>query len=344
MLYTSNFSDPNLLAVLVKLIGSSSLTTFDHNLLKANLLFDQASCQGFNVNSANIDEVIARRSQILKSIFNTTPKSKFPLPINESLIPTLWYVWIPLAMQLAAKFQGTPIIQGIIGGQGAGKTTMTKFLQMILAAMGYACVSFSLDDLYKTYAEREELKKLDPDIQWRGVPGTHDLELGINTLNQLCCDHSPWQIPRFDKSLYAGAGDRTDPETIFIKPQIILFEGWFVGVRPVDPVVINNWQGDRQFVHKMNHKLQDYLPLWQKLHSLWLLLPQDYRFSLGWRQDAESKQGKGMSTREIEKFVHYFWRSLPPEIFITPLSASADLVIELDSTHAVTALKFKEKS
>jgi D-glycerate 3-kinase len=151
-----------------------------------------------------------------------------------------------------------------------------------------------------------------------------------------------WEIPRFDKTVNSGAGDRTDPEKIFTKPQIILFEGWFVGVRPVDPDLIQKQvaESDRQFVLKMNAKLQDYLPLWQKLDGLWLLLPQDYRYSIKWRQEAEHKLTTGMSGREIEQFVHYFWRSLPPEIFITPLRSSrfVDLVIEINSDHEVTAL------
>lgn len=40
----------------------------------------------------------------------------------------------------------------------------------------------------------------------------------------------------------------------------------------------------------------------------------------------------GMTEQEIEQFVHYFWRSLHPELFIKPLVKSAklvDLVIEI---------------
>ncbi|NJL21401.1 MAG: hypothetical protein HC895_12160 [Leptolyngbyaceae cyanobacterium SM1_3_5] len=35
-------------------------------------------------------------------------------------------------------------------------------------------------------------------------------------------------LPRFDKSLHEGAGDRIDPERVD-RADVILFEGWFVG-------------------------------------------------------------------------------------------------------------------
>jgi D-glycerate 3-kinase len=44
----------------------------------------------------------------------------------------------------------------------------------------------------------------------------------------------------------------------------------------------------------------------------------------------------GMNESEVEEFVNYFWRSLHPELFITPLTQnpqSTDLVIEINSDH-----------
>ena len=44
----------------------------------------------------------------------------------------------------------------------------------------------------------------------------------------------------------------------------------------------------------------------------------------------------GMSDREIDRFVEYFWKSLHPEFFITPLinnSELTDLVIEINPDH-----------
>ena len=104
---------------------------------------------------------------------------------------------------------------------------------MILQQLGYRTLSLSLDDLYKTYSDRLVLKQQDPRLIWRGPPGTHDIDLGLNVLDQIRQCKSPVMVPRFDKSAYSGAGDRTTPE-IVTDVDIVLFEGWFVGVRPID--------------------------------------------------------------------------------------------------------------
>jgi glycerate kinase (EC 2.7.1.31) len=74
---------------------------------------------------------------------------------------------------------------------------------------------------------------------------------------------------------------------------IVLFEGWFVGVEPIGDRQLNEFlagapfpiltEGDRQFARDMNAKLHDYLPLWQRLDKLIVLYPKDYRISGVWR-------------------------------------------------------------
>ncbi|MEI2578980.1 glycerate kinase [Scytonema sp. PRP1] len=261
-------------------------------------------------------------------------------------------LWLSLARQLASYRQqlGRPFIQGILGGQGTGKTTLCGNLCLILKQLGYHTLSLSLDDLYKTYNERLALKQKDPRFIWRGPPGTHDVELGLTVLNHIRQCKSPVAVPRFDKSLHGGAGDRTTPE-IVENVDIVLFEGWFVGVRPIDPATFDTppppilTDEDKAFAREMNSKLNDYLPLWEQLDNLILLYPKDYRLSLEWRKQAERQMiaaGKlGMSEKEVEEFVNYFWRSLHPELFISPLVKSpmfVDLVIEVNSDHSFGAV------
>ena len=131
----------------------------------------------------------------------------------------------------------------------------------------------------------------------------------------------------------------------------MLFEGWFVGVRPLDlgsfdpaPFPIET-EADRAFARAMNERLGEYLPLWERLDQLMVLLPQDYRFSVQWRQEAEQKMkaaGKsGMDDAEIQAFVHYFWRSLHPALFLEPLADRVDHVnwiVEIDAHHRPTAV------
>jgi D-glycerate 3-kinase len=76
-----------------------------------------------------------------------------------------------------------------------------------------------------------------------------------------------------------------------------------------------------------------------------LLCPTDYRLSQQWRQQAEQQMiatGKpGMTDLQVAEFVEYFWRSLHPELFITPLTKNpklVDLVIEINPDHSVGAI------
>ncbi|ALF52050.1 glycerate kinase [Nostoc piscinale CENA21] len=312
---------------------------------KAAALGDISRAQAFGITSANVDMMIQARSQLLKSVlpdfrqfYRTNLRANY-----EAMLVVLWDLWLPLGMKLAAHRQSLnrPLIQGILGVQGTGKTTMCQVLSLILQKLGYRSLSWSLDDLYKTYSDRLILLQQDPRLSWRGPPGTHDVDLGLNVLEQIRQGETSVTVPRFEKSLYAGAGDRTTPE-IVTNIDIVLFEGWFVGVRPIDPKAFENTpppiitDTDKVFARDMNQQLSNYLPLWDCLDSLILLYPTDYRSSLTWRKQAEQQMvaaGKsGMSDSQIEEFVNYFWRSLHPELFLKPMLRSpsvADVVIEI---------------
>lgn len=266
---------------------------------------------------------------------------------HQRILTNLERLWLPTALNLATARQklDRTLIQGILGVQGTGKTTLCLILKLILNQLGYSVACLSIDDLYLTYAERKKLQEQDPRLIWRGPPGTHDVSLGLQVIEQ--CLHkdnnTPILLPRFDKSAFNGSGDRTQPEVIS-KPDILLFEGWFVGVRPIEetsfidpPAPINTLEA-KKFALDNNQRLQAYLPLWSKLDRLIVLLPEDYRLSKQWRKEAEHKmiaKGKtGMSDPEIDRFVEYFWQSLHPELFIKPLINNAnlvDLVVEIKS-------------
>ena len=311
---------------------------------------DELKAKAFDITVENINQIIQERWDLLQSVypdfsqFCQTKLQKNP----EEMLPVLWDHWLPLATKIASQHQNLqrPFIQGILGGQGTGKTTTCAVLSLILSKLGYSTLSLSIDDLYKTYHQRLELQKQDPRLIWRGPPGTHDVDIALNLFDKIRRYESPYEVPRFDKSLHGGAGDRTIPE-ILENIDIVLFEGWFVGFRPINPELLENpphpiiTDEDKTFARDMNRKLSDYLLLWERLDSLIVLYPVDYRLSVEWRKQAEQQMiedGKsGMSDSEIEQFVNYFWRSLHPELFITPLVKSrelVDLVIEIQADHS----------
>ncbi len=314
--------------------------------------------RAFGITPDNVADVVRHKTDLFLSLLDEL--HTFPLK-SSVFLETLWNLWLPLAMQLSTEKQSLkrPLIQGILGGQGTGKTTLCQVLKVILGKMGYSTVSLSLDDLYKTYADRQQLQKADPRLIWRGPPGTHDIDLGISVLDKLrgsqtrelaAVDNLKIEIPRFDKSAYGGAGDRSQPE-IICAADIVLFEGWFVGVNPVADGRLNEFlatapfpistEADCQFARDMNAKLHDYLPLWNRLDRLMVLYPRDYRLSQVWRNQAEREmiaQGKsGMSESEINRFVEYFWKALHPELFIksTVEGDRVDLVVEILDDRAI---------
>jgi D-glycerate 3-kinase len=313
---------------------------------RAAALADPSRAKAFGITPTNVDVIIEARSQLFKSVlpaFRQFCQTSLHRANFEEMLTLLWDLWLPLGMKLAAHRRqlNRPLVQGILGVQGTGKTTMCQILSLILQQLGYRTLSWSLDDLYKTYSDRLALLQQDPRLIWRGPPGTHDLDLGLNVLNQIRQGETAVTIPRFDKSAHAGAGDRTTPEVV-TNVDIVLFEGWFVGVRPIDPNAFELapppiiTDADKAFARDMNRQLSNYLPLWERLDSLILLYPTDYRSSLEWRKQAEQQMvaaGKsGMSNSQIEDFVNYFWRSLHPELYLQPLRRSpsaVDLVIEI---------------
>ncbi len=347
-----SLSNPGLNTILSDLIAGSLLKGEQQRQLESWVLQDQLRARAFGVSSENVEAVIQARSQLLPSIYpavKTLCQQRLQLP-TASLLELLWNLWLPLALKLVADRQKLerPLIQGIVGTQGTGKSTLSDILASILNHLGCPTLSFSLDDLYKTYAERQRLRQHDPRLIWRGPPGTHDIQLGTQVVDQLRSPNrsSSISIPRFDKSAWQGAGDRTTPEVVEAI-EIVLFEGWFVGVQPIDqtlfatapPPILTT--ADQAFAVDMNARLQDYLPLWQRLDHLILLDLLDYRLSQQWRRQAEHQAiaaGKsGMSDTDLNQFVQYFWRTLHPDLFLKPGAKSServDLVIEINPDHA----------
>ena len=341
----------------------------DFNRLAFWELADDVRSRAFNITPDNAADVVRHKTDLFFSLVDEL--HTFPVK-STVFLETLWNLWLPLAMQLSTEKQSLkrPLIQGILGGQGTGKTTLCQVLRLILGKLGYSTVSISLDDFYKTYADRQQLQKADPRLIWRGPPGTHDIDLGIAVLDKLRGSQTRElaavdnlksdvlktdiikniEIPRFDKSAWGGAGDRTQPE-IICGADIVLFEGWFVGVNPVADATLNEFlagapfpistEGDCQFARDMNAKLHEYLPLWNRLDRLIVLYPQDYRISQVWRNQAEREMmaaGKsGMAEDEINRFVEYFWKALHPELFIQSMVERdrVDLVVEILGDRAI---------
>lgn len=219
-----------------------------------------------------------------------------------------------------------PILLGVNGPQGSGKSTLCQWLCEQLSASGVKALAISIDDFYLTRAEQAQLAARygdNPYFQQRGYPGTHDIALGLRVLRALKAGTLPLSIPRYDKSAYQGLGDRR-PENewtlVDVKPDVVFLEGWMLGFTPVD-------DGDLPNVHfaAVNEALRGYSEWYSILDGLLQLVPDDYHHVLAWRVEAEEKMkasGRpGMSSEAIRAYIELF---LPAyATYLPKLSVSA---------------------
>ena len=144
--------------------------------------------------------------------------------------------YLPISKLINDEFlknKKTKVI-GLTGGQGSGKSTISNILKIILKE-GFCLetVIFSIDDFYKTLKERKIMaKKVSPLFLTRGVPGTHDTRMLTNCIKNLTKKKfKKILIPKFDKSI-----DNRSIKSRWVKvkkkPNIVIFEGWCVGVAP----------------------------------------------------------------------------------------------------------------
>ncbi|MDN3640531.1 zeta toxin family protein [Simiduia curdlanivorans] len=141
---------------------------------------------------------------------------------NKHFAPVIEHINIQLHKQ-------SPVFVSINGSQGSGKSTLAAYLQAALQQTHKrSAVCLSLDDFYLTKAERHALaKKVHPLLATRGVPGTHDVQLALKTLEAL--KHGqPTTLVRFDKSIDDRAS--TDQwENIDSPIDVVILEGWCMG-------------------------------------------------------------------------------------------------------------------
>lgn len=144
--------------------------------------------------------------------------------------------FVPLAQEIAKRQKqlGRPMLVGVNGAQGTGKSTLALFLQkMLTSELDCPSARFSLDDLYRTHIEREWLaRKIHPLLATRGVPGTHDLVLGQQTVDQLISagPMTETRIPAFDKAIDDRLPHPRWPIYTGVA-KVILIEGWCVGAQ-----------------------------------------------------------------------------------------------------------------
>ncbi|BEV13129.1 kinase (plasmid) [Asticcacaulis sp. DW145] len=180
---------------------------------------------------------------------------------------------------------------GLCGAQGCGKSTIAEAVRQDFAERGLRVAVLSLDDLYLPPDKRPV--SVHPLFATRGVPGTHDVGLGISVLDALKAG-APVDLPRFDKATDHPAPRADWPQ--IVAPDLILFEGWCVGARPQrqsalrTPVNALERDEDRDGVWRtyVNQQLAGpYADLFSRLDRLILLAAPGFEVVQGWRTQQE---------------------------------------------------------
>ena len=261
--------------------------------------------------------------------------NKFYLPLSE---------WI---YSIYSKDFKTKII-GLSGGQGAGKSTITGILKLILKKKyGLNICVFSIDDFYKTKNERLRMsKKKHPLFITRGVPGTHDIVLLNQTIRKL--KQKKFRtvlIPKFDKS----KDDRYRKnkwQKIKTKPDIIIFEGWCVGTthqnnnelkRPIN-LIEKKYDENLKWRKTVNNLIKKrYKNIFNKIDKLVFLKVPHFNYIIKWRWLQEqkmkltTKSKKTMSKTQVKEFIMFYERLT--KHMIKNYSKISDLTIFLDKKH-----------
>jgi len=141
---------------------------------------------------------------------------------------------IPVCFWIAKKTnKKEPLIIGLAGGQGTGKTTITSIISIILKKYFKLDIfKISIDDFYKTRKQRTLLSKNKHSLlMTRGVPGTHDIDIMLNFFKKIKVKKFKiLKLPKFNK----GVDDRCKQSLwykIQSKPDVVILEGWCVGAR-----------------------------------------------------------------------------------------------------------------
>ncbi|PTB92670.1 hypothetical protein C9974_11845 [Marinobacter sp. B9-2] len=280
---------------------------------------------------------------------------------------------LPLADRICALHdtEKQPIVVGIHGAQGTGKSTLTLFLrEILLRHRNRATANFSLDDIYLTRAEREDLaERIHPLFKTRGVPGTHDVALGQQVLHRLrsAAPEGATPIPAFDKS----RDDRVprDQWPVFGgRAEVILLEGWCLDGRPekdsalAEPMnrLEENEDPDGVWRRYVNDQLEgEYRQFFDEIDYLVMLKAPSMECVLEWRRLQEQKLAKKirnapkrgelhanaqdlriMTDDEVGRFVMHYERVT--RACLAEMPVRADVLINVAEDHSLGLPQFRE--
>ena len=204
----------------------------------------------------------------------------------------------------------------IAGSQGSGKSSLSKLIKLYLEKFCYkSVVIISMDDFYLSKSQRTQLSKnIHPLFLTRGVPGTHDLELMNKKIKQILNKEFPIYLPIFDKV----SDSRKRIYKKILKADVVIFEGWCAGARPVDQNYLqknfNNLEKhkDKNFIwrNSYNRYLNEYQKLFSQFNFFIYFQFNQWDHVLNWKYKQElelrdKKKDLGLK-KYLREFIQYY--------------------------------------
>lgn len=282
--------------------------------------------------------------------------------LPDLFVQTASDFYVPLGRwverQIVAREGGEPMVLGINGAQGTGKSTLADFIREYLTvAHDRDTVVLSIDDLYLTRSERQALAKdVHPLLATRGVPGTHDVELGLALIRSLknLKQAQSVTVPRFNKAIDDRFAE-SEWSLVSGPVELIILEGWCVGSESVIDDELKAPVNDLEATEDLdgiwrgyvNRQLSDvYPPLFDLLDALVFIVAPDFNCVLRWRTEQEEKLAAGagnadtqvMTKSQIKRFIQHYERITKQNL--DSLAARADVKLNLGQDHEVVSADY----
>ena len=266
---------------------------------------------------------------------------------------------IPICFWISKKAKKkSPLIIGLAGGQGSGKTTISSILSLILKKYFKLKVfKISIDDFYKTKKQREILSKDKHSLLLtRGVPGTHDIKIMLDFFRKIKTKKfKSLKLPKFNKA----NDDRYKKKHWYklkSRPDVVIFEGWCVGAKPQSlrllkkPINALEKAYDKSLKWRRFVNLQlktNYKKLYSQLDSLLYLKVKNFNLLKKWRIKQEEKLWlkaksrknlKIMNKKEVINFMQTYQRITEQMFKDAPKYSS--IIMNLNKNHQIHKIKF----
>lgn len=263
----------------------------------------------------------------------------------------------PFALLLERRLQSRaadapPLVVSLGGLPGTGKSTFVRACSELLQQrFGRRVCGFSLDDVYLTQVERVELaRSTHPLLEFRGVPGTHDLELAFATLERLMTlsgDESV-AVPRFDKLRDERA---TEPEWPVVRGRqhVVFLDAWFWGTLPGSAETLATALNERERredpdgryrAHVRAALAGRYQELFARSQLHVHLLAPNHEASVRWRieQGRNEALARGLDPAEVDPLRVRRFLELFERVGGWPRAPRAEIVVHLGEAHLPTEI------